>query len=76
MRRKKKLEEKHHQRNQAGRLQEITDALGKLASGDFSVRLETSPQRDELDALAVGVSILAGELGSMVGELKDVMNYT
>ena len=68
--------EERTDKDRVSRIEDISEAVFRVASGDFSVRLETSPQRDELDAFAVGVSMLAEELGSRVGELKDVMNYT
>ena len=44
------------------RVREVTDALVKIASGDFSVSLELTPADDEIDSIAASVSMLAEEL--------------
>jgi len=46
----------------AERAQEIAKAILKMASGDFSVAPPVSPAMDELDALALAVSMLGEEL--------------
>ena len=47
-------------------MEEVIEALVRLAQGDFSVRLERSGARDSHDALATLVNILAEELEHLV----------
>jgi PAS domain S-box-containing protein len=54
----------------ASRLREISDAIFRIASGDFEVDLEATPGMDEVDAIARGVSMLAEEIGERVRELE------
>lgn len=52
------------------RIQNVLDAIKKIASGNLSARAKVSDQLDELDALATGVNILAEELGDRIEEAK------
>ena len=56
--------------SQAGRLHEISEALYRIASGDFEIDLPVTPEMDEVDAIARGVSMLAEEIGERVRELE------
>lgn len=44
------------------RLNDLLDLLGQMAGGDLSVRLPLSGRRDEMDAFAFGVNLLADEV--------------
>ena len=45
-----------------GRLDQLVDLIVQLSSGDLSARLEPSPARDSLDAVIIGINLLAEEL--------------
>ena len=67
------MEESHRQDipiELASRLREISDAIFRIASGDFEVDLEATPGMDEIDAIARGVSMLAEEIGERVRDLE------
>lgn len=46
----------------SSRIQEIVDALSRIISGDLTLRLESSPRMDEIDYIAVGITVLTEEL--------------
>jgi len=52
------------------RIQNVLDAIQKIASGNLSARAKVSDRLDDLDALATGVNILAEELGERIEEAK------
>ncbi|MCU1531233.1 MAG: hypothetical protein JWO49_804 [Arthrobacter sp.] len=52
------------------RLEELVDGIVALSSGDLSNRLQVSPTRDGIDAVATGVNLLAEELQSMYQSLE------
>lgn len=53
------------------RLGELVDGIVRLAAGDHSVRLHSSPARDEVDAVMIGVNILAKDLAASYSELEE-----
>lgn len=63
--------EDRNEEDEVSRLEEMAQALSSIAAGDFSVSLETSPRQDELDAVALGISMLAEELGSLEIERRQ-----
>src|SRR5450759_2443864 len=46
----------------SSRIQEIVDALSRIISGDLTLRLESSPRMDEIDYIAVGITVLTEAL--------------
>jgi two-component system sensor kinase FixL len=56
--------------DQASRLHEISDAIFRVASGDFEVKLPITAELDEIDGIARGVSMLAEEIGERVHDLE------
>jgi len=55
-------------------LDQILDLILQLASGNLEARLEPSAEGNELDALAVGLNMLAEELGTSVREHKHALD--
>ncbi len=53
------------------RLDELVDVIVQLASGNLKARLEPSPARDTLDALATGINLLADELDTIYQTLEE-----
>jgi signal transduction histidine kinase len=59
------------------RILAIENAIFSIASGDFGVRLLSSPSEDEIDSLACGISMLAEEMGAMMEarqRIEDELN--
>ena len=54
------------------RLRAIESAIFSIASGDFAVLLTSSPGHDDVDSLALGISMLAEEIGAMFEERQAV----
>lgn len=54
-----------------GRLDELVDGIVRISAGDFGARLPISEARDEIDALTVGINLLAEELESIYSELES-----
>lgn len=54
------------------RLDSIIEALIALAQQDFSARAPVSERLDEVDAIAVGINILAEELGGAVASRREL----
>ena len=54
-------------------LDQILDLILQLASGNLEARLEPSAEGNELDALAVGLNMLAEELGASVREREQAL---
>ncbi|MDX2090445.1 MAG: ATP-binding protein [Kofleriaceae bacterium] len=54
------------------RFDQIVEVLMALARQDFSVRLPISPRRDEVDAVAAAINVLAEELGGAVATRRDL----
>src|SRR6478672_3690733 len=54
------------------RLDHIIEVLIALAQQDFTVRAKVSEQLDEVDAIAVGINILAEELGGAVASRREL----
>jgi diguanylate cyclase (GGDEF)-like protein len=52
------------------RLEKLVDGIVVLSSGDLSNRLQVSPARDGIDAVATGINLLAEELQSMQESLE------
>lgn len=50
------------------RIQELVELVMRLASGDFSARVQVSDQGDELDGLAAGILMLAEEISAKFAE--------
>jgi len=70
------IHNKHHGRSNSFRnrlLDETLEALNRIASGDFSVMLETS-EYDPLSELAESVNKMARELGSMENLRQDFIS--
>lgn len=59
----KKIEEK--------RIEQITDVIQKIASGDFSKRASITGEGDSLDAIASGINMLAEEIEANTKEKED-----
>ncbi len=57
-------------RDPASRLHEISDAIFRVASGDFEVKLPITAELDEIDGIARGVSMLAEEIEERVHDLE------
>lgn len=55
----------------ADRLARLLEALTDLAAGDFSVRVPISRAHDDLDAIALGVNVLAEEIEITRDELVE-----
>ena len=53
------------------RLGQLVDLIVVLASGELSARLEPSQARDSIDAVTVGINLLAGELQQMYSVLES-----
>ena len=53
-----------------GRIDALVDLITRLAGGDLDARLEPSPHEDELDAVAVGINMLAEDLAANRSELE------
>jgi signal transduction histidine kinase/CheY-like chemotaxis protein len=54
------------------RLDAVIEALIALAGQDFSARAPVSERLDEVDAIAVGINILAEELGGAVASKREL----
>jgi signal transduction histidine kinase/CheY-like chemotaxis protein len=54
------------------RLDDIIEVLIALAQQDFSARAPVSEKLDEVDAIAVGINILAEELGGAVASKREL----
>lgn len=52
------------------RLERLVDLVVRLASGDLGARLEPSPAADRIDAVVVGLGMLAEELQWLNGDLE------
>ena len=68
--------EERNEKDQASRLEEMAQAMYRIASGDFSVSLDTFPRQDELDTVAHGISMLAEETGALVDGLRAEKDFT
>ncbi|NKX53313.1 putative bifunctional diguanylate cyclase/phosphodiesterase [Arthrobacter mobilis] len=53
------------------RLTQLVDAIARLASGDLSTRIAVSQERDEIDAVSMGINLLAEELQLMYKQLEQ-----
>jgi diguanylate cyclase (GGDEF)-like protein/PAS domain S-box-containing protein len=56
-----------------GNLNQILELILELAAGNLEARLEPSAEGNELDALAVGLNMLAEELGASVREREQAL---
>jgi signal transduction histidine kinase len=54
------------------RVDAVLEAVERMAAGDLLTSVPVSPARDELDALAHGVNVLASELGFRFAEHQKV----
>jgi len=52
------------------RINEMIEAVMKVARGDYSVQIELSPQNDGLDSLAVGLNMMIDDVRNDVTERK------
>ena len=55
-------------------LEEILDAIQKIALGDFKVKIRVNESNDELNSIAIGINMLNEELYSMNQELQKKIN--
>ena len=53
------------------RIDQIVAAILRIADMDFELLLRPSPQRDQIDAIIVGINTMAGELESVYQELDE-----
>ncbi|MFD1211751.1 putative bifunctional diguanylate cyclase/phosphodiesterase [Arthrobacter sp. GCM10027362] len=53
------------------RLAQLVEGIVRLASGDLKTRFELSPERDEIDAVGMGINLLAEELELMYKQLEQ-----
>jgi diguanylate cyclase (GGDEF)-like protein len=53
-----------------GRLEQLVELVVALASGDLDARLEPSPASDEIDAVIVGINMMAEELKALNVDLE------
>lgn len=53
------------------RLDSIVDLIVQLASGDLNARVEPSPARDAIDAVTIGINLLADELQDVYMQLEQ-----
>ncbi|MGR6900041.1 EAL domain-containing protein [Glutamicibacter sp. V16R2B1] len=53
------------------RIQDIVDSILKIAGGDFAVSLRPSQQRDDIDAIMVGIKAMANRLSGTYEELEQ-----
>ena len=60
-------------------IKETLDVIRKLASGDFSTRLKISDEKNEIDAVSLGINMLAEELASrqldVERKIENLENY-
>ncbi len=52
------------------RINEMIEAVMKVARGDYSVQIELSPQNDDLDSLATGLNMMIDDVRNDVTERK------
>jgi len=52
------------------RINEMIEAVMKVARGDYSVQIELSPQNDDLDSLAVGLNMMIDDVNNEITERK------
>ena len=53
------------------RLQQVVDGIVRIAAGDLTTRISTSPARDEVDAVITGINLLAEELNTVYQEFEE-----
>ncbi|MBD7996041.1 EAL domain-containing protein [Arthrobacter sp. Sa2CUA1] len=53
------------------RLQQVVEGIVRIAAGDLTTRISTSPARDDVDAVITGINLLAEELNSVYQEFED-----
>ena len=53
------------------RLSQLVEGIVRLASGDLNTRFELSPERDDIDAVSMGINLLAEELELMYKQLEQ-----
>lgn len=53
------------------RLQHLVDGIVRLAAGDLEARVEPSERGDEIDAVIIGVNLLAEELDHIYSDLEQ-----
>ena len=56
---------------QEQQLQEITEVIEKIAQGDFNARIILQEKNEDIDAVAVGINMLAEELQAKTNEQLD-----
>ncbi len=54
----------------AGRMERLVEFVVQLVAGDLDARLEPSPVSDEMDAIVVGLNMLAEELQALTVDLE------
>jgi diguanylate cyclase (GGDEF)-like protein len=59
------------ERHEDPRLEQLVDFVVQLAAGDLAARLETSPRADSVDAVAMGLNMLAEELQVLYSGLEQ-----
>ncbi len=58
------------------RINEIIEAVMRVAKGDFSVQIQFSDQNDELDALAMGINMMIDDVRNSYQELQTTQHAT
>jgi len=53
------------------RLQQVVDGIVRIAAGDLSTKIRTSPKRDDVDAVITGINLLAEELNSVYQDFEE-----
>ena len=53
------------------RVNEMIDAVVRVARGDYSVQIECSGRNDDLDSLAIGINMMTNDIERDVIELKQ-----
>jgi PAS domain S-box-containing protein len=54
----------------ADRINEMIEAVMKVARGNYSVQIELSPQNDDLDSLATGLNMMIDDIKNEISERK------
>jgi diguanylate cyclase (GGDEF)-like protein len=55
------------------RLEQLVDFIVELASGNLSARMQPSEARDTVDAVVVGINLLASDLQEMYADLESLV---
>ena len=55
------------------RINEMIEAVMKVARGDYSVQIELSPKNDDLDSLALGLNMMIDDVKNEITERKQAL---